>query len=359
MGIVLFELFTGTRPFTADSAMAVIYKHVHEEPSLDSPAAQSIPTPVKPIIQKVLAKNRDDRYATATELRRELLRARASLATTVAGTTDTIVSRVKQLRGSPDAGGHQPSDAAKSAPRAAATPARPRKMTRRGLWQLLTAASVLVLAVTASSLLTLRAPRNQTDASPPVAESRTSAPTQPAAPPALDPPKSAGPAPTADRPTDTRATASQTAAGTPTAASLVASCTRGDAEACRVACDAKVAAACTQLGVLHNRGTGTARDLAVAALYYQRGCDGGDPAGCNNLGTIYQFGALGLAADRARAAALYERACHAGHLEACANLGSLYLEDPAASTQQKARARTLLKQACDAGISRACARLGV
>jgi len=58
LGVVLYELLTGDRPFTGESIMEVIYKHTAHD--LDS-----LPDAVKvwqPVIDKMLAKNPADRY---------------------------------------------------------------------------------------------------------------------------------------------------------------------------------------------------------------------------------------------------------------------------------------------------------
>ena len=97
MGIVLFELFTGSRPFTAENAAAMMYKHAHEEPPLDGPIAVAIPARVKPIIRKALAKQRGDRFSSAEELKQALLDVRAALPTFGPDTTERIVLKVQQL----------------------------------------------------------------------------------------------------------------------------------------------------------------------------------------------------------------------------------------------------------------------
>ena len=77
LGVVLFELFTGILPFTADNFAAMLYKKVHEPLQLDSPAAARLPAPLKPIIKKALAPAAVDRYPSTRELRAALLEARA------------------------------------------------------------------------------------------------------------------------------------------------------------------------------------------------------------------------------------------------------------------------------------------
>jgi serine/threonine protein kinase len=63
-GILLFELLTGDKPYTAMTPAALIYQHVHAEiPQLPAALKQ-----YQPIIEKTLAKHPDDRYQSASEL---------------------------------------------------------------------------------------------------------------------------------------------------------------------------------------------------------------------------------------------------------------------------------------------------
>ena len=63
-GIMLFELLTRQKPFTAPSPAALIYKHVHE----DIPRLPEELDRFQGIIDKLLAKNPDDRYSSAMDL---------------------------------------------------------------------------------------------------------------------------------------------------------------------------------------------------------------------------------------------------------------------------------------------------
>jgi serine/threonine-protein kinase len=361
MGVVLFELFTGRRPFTADSVAAMLYKHAYEEPPLDEPIAEAIAVQVRPIIRKALAKQRGDRFSSAEALKRALLDVRAGVPTFGPDTTETIVQKVGQLRGPRGETVHVPT------PQPIGTPAKvswqPPRIDRRA-WALLTIAIIVGGALIATIWLMVRAPEREIGGSSP-GPSPVTTPNVPATTSA-----GGGAASSAALGDREPSTAVSTKADAPAASavvsepiddlrSVIAACGRGEARACGEACDAGDAGSCTQLGVLYNRGSGVARDLSAAALHYDRGCRGGDLAGCNNLGTIYQHGAVGLRGDRPKAASLYERACNGGHVEACVNLGLLYLDDPAADTRQRARGRELLQQACAAGLGRACRALAV
>lgn len=71
-GCLLYELLTGQPPFSGDSAVAVAYQHVSENPKPPSEVAGDIPEPLDRIVMKALAKDRDARYATAAEFRADL-----------------------------------------------------------------------------------------------------------------------------------------------------------------------------------------------------------------------------------------------------------------------------------------------
>ena len=61
---MLFELLTREKPFTAPSPAALIYKHVHD----DVPRLPQELDRFQGIIDKLLAKNPDDRYSSAKDL---------------------------------------------------------------------------------------------------------------------------------------------------------------------------------------------------------------------------------------------------------------------------------------------------
>lgn len=68
-GVVLYEMLTGSQPYTGESATQVIYKHIHEEVPL-------LPKRIRvyqPLIDALMAKNRSERVATAADLGNMLL----------------------------------------------------------------------------------------------------------------------------------------------------------------------------------------------------------------------------------------------------------------------------------------------
>jgi serine/threonine-protein kinase len=74
LGVVLYEMSVGRPPFTGDSPVAVASKHVRDMPVLPREANPSVPPALEAVVMKAMAKNPDDRYGSAEELRADLLR---------------------------------------------------------------------------------------------------------------------------------------------------------------------------------------------------------------------------------------------------------------------------------------------
>lgn len=76
LGIVLFEMITGNPPFTGDSPVAIAYKHVQEAPPRPTSINPAVPKSLEGIIARLLAKNPNQRYASAEDVRADLRRFR-------------------------------------------------------------------------------------------------------------------------------------------------------------------------------------------------------------------------------------------------------------------------------------------
>ena len=74
-GVLLFELITGSPPFTGDSPVAVAYQHVRENAPPPSSLNPDVPPELDAIVLKAMAKNPANRYQSAAEMRADLIRA--------------------------------------------------------------------------------------------------------------------------------------------------------------------------------------------------------------------------------------------------------------------------------------------
>src|SRR5450759_2616282 len=72
VGIVLYEMLTGTVPFKGDSAVTVALKHVNEMAAEPAQLVPGLPYALNQIVLKAIAKDPDQRYQTAEQFARDL-----------------------------------------------------------------------------------------------------------------------------------------------------------------------------------------------------------------------------------------------------------------------------------------------
>ncbi len=68
VGIILYEMLAGYKPFQGDSVITITYNIVHTEP----PSPPSIPAPLEWVIRKALRKHPAERFSTAEEMKQAL-----------------------------------------------------------------------------------------------------------------------------------------------------------------------------------------------------------------------------------------------------------------------------------------------
>src|SRR5574339_784113 len=68
LGIILYEMVTGRQPYAADTPMAVAIKHITDPVPHIRQTNPGLPEGMEAVIQKAMAKDRNERFATAMEM---------------------------------------------------------------------------------------------------------------------------------------------------------------------------------------------------------------------------------------------------------------------------------------------------
>lgn len=74
MGIILYQMLTGRRPFIGDSSdvVAVIYMHLEQPPTPPHEYNPALTQEIETVVLKALEKNREDRYSSMAEMAQQL-----------------------------------------------------------------------------------------------------------------------------------------------------------------------------------------------------------------------------------------------------------------------------------------------
>lgn len=139
LGIILFEMLTGTVPFEGDSAVSIALKHFQEDMPSVRDFDPRIPQALENVVLKATAKDPASRYtsasAMAADLKTALSPARAHEAKFVPAANDLDETKVVPAVGSTAA---QPVEAATTTPTSetatapSTAPKRPKKATKKG-----------------------------------------------------------------------------------------------------------------------------------------------------------------------------------------------------------------------------------
>jgi len=93
LGVIIYQMLSGKQPFDADTPMGVVVKHITEPVPQILKANPDLPEAADTIIQSALAKDRQKRYASVTDLARALNLAAFGRENTVVNTPSVALPR--------------------------------------------------------------------------------------------------------------------------------------------------------------------------------------------------------------------------------------------------------------------------
>jgi serine/threonine protein kinase len=74
LGVTLYQMLTGSLPFTASDPMEWVHCHIAKKPAPPSERLENVPAPLSSIIMQLLAKTAEERYQTAGGVERDFRR---------------------------------------------------------------------------------------------------------------------------------------------------------------------------------------------------------------------------------------------------------------------------------------------
>jgi serine/threonine protein kinase len=98
LGVTLYQMLTGSLPFTAADPMEWVHCHIARKPVPPSERLETVPAAVSALILKLLAKTAEERYQTAAGLERDLRRCLAAWEAPGIPQPDTVVTADGMIR---------------------------------------------------------------------------------------------------------------------------------------------------------------------------------------------------------------------------------------------------------------------
>ena len=171
LGVVLFELLTGQRPFPGHTLTEVAYKIVHEPSRIPSQVRPGLPSAFNPIVLKLLEKDPDRRYARGADVGRALEALRRVLAGVTGDASQFSAPPPQPAPGDSSAGAAAPTATRATVGAGVSAPPPPEEKTGTGasVWRLPIApkwAALTVAVVTVPPALLLAALAASVDRGP-------------------------------------------------------------------------------------------------------------------------------------------------------------------------------------------------
>src|SRR5690606_15786500 len=80
IGVILYEMITGTVPFDADNLMGILTKHLYEEPRPPRELRPDVPPDLEKVVLRCMSKSTEQRYQSMHEVLEDLLRLEQGIA---------------------------------------------------------------------------------------------------------------------------------------------------------------------------------------------------------------------------------------------------------------------------------------
>ena len=179
LGVVLYEMLVGQVPFSADTSMGVIFKHVQDRLPPPRSIDPAIPEAVEQVVFKAMAKKPDERFAAAGELA-EALQAAVNSGASPAAELEPPSRAVSTTNLEPEVAPEAATVHLPMAGKVAAAPSPSRSLLIGGLLALLgIGATVLVVSRAMSPATALPSPTAEPVVGPATAVNVTGTPTPP------------------------------------------------------------------------------------------------------------------------------------------------------------------------------------
>ncbi len=150
LGVVLYELVVGRVPFNADTPYAIVHDHIYSPLPLPTKVNPQVPPAVERVLLKTLAKDRADRYSTASDMVEAFRQAvrESDLKELFAGKYRVPVDGLSDILDNPSGGSSaKPGIPSPLPPTNAGTATTPMPQRRTASWLIVAVVLIVVLCI--------------------------------------------------------------------------------------------------------------------------------------------------------------------------------------------------------------------